>query len=197
MSCVIVTLSGCFHRDDSSSVHYETLDRVPGQDTDRARKLTVDAVDQIDHAKWDEAKITLEKALDADITFGPAHNNLGTVYLHENNIYLAAWEFQYASKLMPYQPEPRSNLGLAMEAAGKFDAAIDDYDEALKMDPDNPQFLGNDARARIRRGEHDTKVRELLMQLVYVDTRPEWVDWAREKLVLMTSEPATEPDTQP
>jgi Flp pilus assembly protein TadD len=173
------------------------LGEGPDRNTDLARKLTLEAVDLIDQSKWTEGQAKLLKAVDADVTFGPAHNNLGTVYLHENNLYQAAWEFQYAAKLMPYQPEPRSNLGLALEAAGKLDDAVDYYDQALKIEPDNPQYVGNAARARIRRGDKDAKVRDLLTKLVSVDTRPDWVQWAREKLALLGPLPATDLVGQP
>ncbi len=191
MVVMAILLAGC-----ATGAPHESV-VGPQKDTDLARKLTAQAVSDIDQNKWSEAQATLVKALDADVTFGPAHNNLGTVYLHVGNLYQAAWEFQYAAKLMPYQPEPRSNLGLTLEAAGKLDDAIDNYDQALKIEPDNPQFVGNAARARLRRGDKDAKIRELLSKLVCVDTRPQWVQWAREKLVLMGPLPATGPDGQP
>jgi Flp pilus assembly protein TadD len=177
---------------DTAAGNYQTIARDPHRDTDLARRETDLAIQLIDHTKWPEAHTALQKALDADVTYGPAHNNLGTVYMHENNLYLAAWEFQYAAKLMPYQPQPRSNLGLVLEAAGKLDEAVDWYDQAIKIEPDNPEFLGNSARARVRRGDKDAKVRDLLVKLAYVDTRPQWVQWARERLVLLgpaTTEP--------
>ena len=174
------------------SVHSNTSNE-PLKDTELARKLTSKAMELIDRSKWSEATPVLLKALDADATFGPAHNNLGSVYLHENNLYSAAWEFQDAAKLMPYQPEPDSNLGLALEQAGKLDEAADCYDKALNIQPDNPRYIGNAARVRIRRGDKDAKVRTLLMRLVSVDTRPEWVQWAKQKLVLFGPTPSTEP----
>jgi Tfp pilus assembly protein PilF len=171
-----------------------TAGKVPRQDTETARKMTAHAVQFIEQSKWSDAKTALIEAVDADVTFGPAHNALGTLYLHDSNLYLAAWEFQYAAKLMPYQPEPRNNLGLVLEEAGKLDDAVDSYDQAIKIEPDNPQFVGNAARARIRRGDTDAKVRELLAKVVSTDLRPEWVSWAREKLVLMGPLPTTAPE---
>jgi Flp pilus assembly protein TadD len=163
-------------------------------DTELARKLTTQGMELIGESEWSAAEMALQNAVDADVTFGPAHNNLGTVYLHQNNLYQAAWEFQYASKLMPYQPEPKSNLGLVLEQAGKLDEAVDSYDQAIQIEPDNPQYLGNAARARIRRGDNDTKVRQLLAKVVSTDTRPDWVQWAKEKLVLMGPAPTTDPE---
>src|SRR4029453_19576722 len=107
----------------------------------------------------------LKSALAADVMCGPAHNNLGKVYYHQHKLYLAAWEFQYAMKLMPNVPEPRNNLGLVFESAGKLDDAVASYDEARGLEPDNVQFIGNLARARVRRGDDDAGVRDLLRQL--------------------------------
>ena len=195
----ILSCLGVFGCGDTQTTQspYQTVAKDPRRDTDLARKLTAQAIDSIDQSKWPDAEALLKKALDADVTFGPAHNNLGTVYMYQNNLYLAAWEFQYAAKLMPYQPEPKSNLGLALEAAGKLDDAVGWYDQAMKIEPDNPQYLGNDVRAKIRRGDKDPQVRELLIKLVSVDTRPDWVQWAREKLVLWSPPSTTEPQAQP
>jgi Flp pilus assembly protein TadD len=168
--------------------------KSPRQDTTLARQLAARGREFIEQSKWSDAESALLEAIDADVAFGPAHNDLGTVYLHQNNLYQAAWEFQYASKLMPYQPVPRSNLGLVLEEAGKLDDAVDSYDQAIKMQPDNPQFVGNSARARIRRGDKDAKVRDLLTKVVSNDTRADWVLWAREKLVLMGPLPTTAPE---
>jgi hypothetical protein len=53
------------------------------------------------------------------------------------------------------------------------------------MQPDNAEFLGNLARARVRRGDRGPEVRELLEQLVLRETRPAWSDWARQQLAAM------------
>jgi cytochrome c-type biogenesis protein CcmH/NrfG len=79
-----------------------------------------------------------------------------------------------------------------LEEAGKFDEAVDWYDQALKIEPDNPQFIGNSARARVRRGDKDARVRELLAKLISGDNRANWVQWAKEKLVLMGPMPTTQ-----
>jgi Flp pilus assembly protein TadD len=124
------------------------------------------------------------------VMYGPGHNNLGKVYYHQSKLYLAAWEFQYAAKLMPNVPEPRNNLGLVFESAGKLDDAVGSYGEAMRLEPDNVQFIGNLARARVRRGDRDGEVRELLGKLVLRETRPRWAEWAREQLsALSVSKP--------
>ena len=154
-------------------------------DTEVARRKNAEAVDLIGRRKYEEAERVLREAVNADLAFGPAHNSLGKVYFHQGKLYQAAWEFQYAAKLMPYQPEPRNNLGLVFEQVGKLDEAVGWYERATALEPDNPQLIGNLARAKIRRGDHGEDVRGLLTDLVAKDTREEWITWARERLVFL------------
>jgi Tfp pilus assembly protein PilF len=171
----------------AAAAEYRTLGRDPRRDTDRARSLNDRAADAIRQGNYAEGEKLLRDALAADVMFGPAHNNLGKVYFAQKNLYLAAWEFTYAAKLMKDQPEPRNNLGLVFEASGKFDEAVAEYTEARKVKSDNAEFLGNEARARLRRGDRDAQVRELLEHLIAVDTRPAWIEWARQRLTLLNA----------
>src|SRR5688500_1660762 len=80
------------------------------RDTDRARQLNERAYKLLNEGKHAEAEKVLHEALAADMTFGPARNNLGLVYYQIGRWYEAAWEFEYAVRLMPFQPAPRNNL---------------------------------------------------------------------------------------
>src|SRR5207302_136282 len=94
----------------------------------------------------------LKAALEADVMYGPAHNNLGIVYMKQGKpLYDAAWEFEKAIKLMPHQPETRNNLGLVLEQAGKLSEATDAFMRAHEMEPDNPEYIANLANLRIER----------------------------------------------
>ena len=170
---------------NASQSEYETVADAPGRDAAAAEAHHARATRLIERGDWPAAEAALKEALAADVMYGPAHNNLGKVYFHQGKLYLAAWEFQYAAKLMPNVPEPKNNLGLVFESAGKLDEAVSSYDEAMRIEPDNPQFIGNLARARMRRGDRDESVRELLSSLVLRETRPEWADWARTRLAEM------------
>jgi tetratricopeptide (TPR) repeat protein len=134
----------------------------------------------------------LQKALVADVNYGPAHNNLGQLYFLQRKFYLAAWEFESATKLMPECPEPQNNLGLVFEEVGKFDEAINCYRTALSLQSNNPEIIGNLARTLVRQEQFDEETRGLLEGLVSMDTRPEWVAWAREQLALHEQLPPRE-----
>jgi Flp pilus assembly protein TadD len=161
-------------------------------DAAKAEQHNAKAVGMIERGDLAGAEAELRSALAADVMYGPAHNNLGKVYFHQAKLYLAAWEFQYAMKLMPNTPEPRNNLGLVFESSGKLDDAVASYDEAMRLEPDNVQFIGNLARARVRRGDRDEAVRELLDKLVLRETRPDWADWARGQLATMRTKAAAD-----
>lgn len=190
--CVFFACVGGCQSAPRPGAEYQTVAKDPRRDTDAARKFDQSALALMAKSDWNGAEKAERQALEQDVMFGPAHNNLGLIYYHQNRLYLAAWEFQYAVKLMPNQPEARNNLGLVFEAGGKLDQAVESYEQAIKLEPDNAQFLGNEARARIRRGDNGPPVREILAKLVLIDDRPQWVSWAKERLSLMRP-PATEP----
>lgn len=152
------------------------------RNADAADKLNALALRLMHEGKEKEAEKALKAALAADVAHGPAHNNLGKIYYRQRKLYLAAWEFQYAIKLMPRQPEPRNNLGLVFEEVGKLQDAVSWYGEAVDLQPDNPHFIGNLARARIRHGDKGDEVAALLQKVIEADTRSSWVSWAKEKL---------------
>jgi Tfp pilus assembly protein PilF len=149
-------------------------------------------LDLLEQGKPDEAELAFKAALSADIMCGPAHNNIGKVYFRQNKLYLAAWEFQYALKLMPNQPEPLNNLGLVFEAAGKLNEATESYSKAISLEPDNIHAMGNLARARVRRGDQGADLAELLGQLALRETRPDWLAWERSMLSRLQAHRATE-----
>jgi Tfp pilus assembly protein PilF len=184
-------LGGCAANPKANDASYDTLGKDPQRDTERAKTLNARAIPLIEKGDLNAAEPILKEALVADVMYGPAHNNLGKVYYNQGRLYLAAWEFSYAAKLMQHQPEPRNNLGLVFEASGKIDQAVQEYGEALRLEPDNPQFIGNTARARLRRGDKDHEVKELLSKLVVRDSRPDWVEWAREWLTRLRASDAT------
>src|SRR5437588_1148332 len=102
---------------------------------------------------FDKAEKHLQESLAADVRFGPAHHSLGVLYDWERKLYLAAWEFEYASRLMPDRFEPLNNLGLVYESAGKYEQAKVFYHLAREKSPNQPQVIGNLARASFRNGE--------------------------------------------
>ena len=181
---------GCNAAPRKPAENYQTVAKDPRRDADTARYQSARGADLLDKGDYDGAEAALKAALSADDNCSPAHNNLGKVYFHRRQLYLAAWEFHLAMRLMPTKLEPANNLGLALEVAGKLDDAADAYGKAAALDPDNVQVLGNLARARVRRGDRDPEVRTLLGKLVLRETRPDWLAWEKSTLARLEARPA-------
>jgi Tfp pilus assembly protein PilF len=161
---------------------YISIASDPTRDTETARKRTAEGTKLLQAGKYDLAEAELKAALAADLFHGPAHNNLGLVYLHQEKYYLAAWELQHAINLMPNQAEPRNNIGLVYEAVGQLDTAADWYAKALAIEPEAIQPLRHLVRTHIRQDRRDDETHELLKKLVLRETHPRWKTWARDQL---------------
>lgn len=188
---MLTALTGCQSSEREPRIAYNTVDLADQQNTERARAFNERALAAIEEGELEKAEQLLRQALTADVMFGPAHNNLGKVYFAQSQLYLAAWEFQYAAKAMPHQPEPRNNLGLVLERARRLDEAVTQYQAALEMAPDHPEILGNLLRARLRRGEHGDDLREQLKELILKDDRPQWVQWAKSQHARLEAQSGT------
>lgn len=185
---VLNTMTGCTLLKPAEKQNYETIAANPQYDTRTAEKAHAKALKILDNPicnpskKLAEAEVHLQKAMVADVTFGPAHNTLGVVYMLRRQLYTAAWEFEYAAKLMPDRVEPIYNLGQLFEEADKLDNAIVYYEQAMALAPRDPAVIGSLACVQLKNGQTLDEVRPLLESLVFLDNRPEWIEWARDQL---------------
>jgi len=165
----------------ASGPRYRTVSVPPGRDPEAARRANEAGLNHLARGELDPAVDDFRRALTADVSFGPAHNNLGRAYYKQGDWYQAAWEFEYAAKLLPRHAQPRNNLGLVLEEAGELDRAVACYRDAIALDGENIEYRANLTRALIRRGDRTDEVRTLLGQLVERDPRPEWHRWAQQQ----------------
>ena len=179
-------ISGCNFTKEKNQKTYETVQANERYDTETARRQHAKGLKQLEKSlhggpgRLADAEVHFQKALVADITYGPVHNSLGIVYMRQRKYYTAAWEFEYAAKLMPEHFEPLYNLGLLYETADKLENAISYYEQAIALAPRNPVVIGNLAKAKLRDGRDFEEVRPLLQELVFHDNRCDWVTWAKD-----------------
>lgn len=166
------------------------------RDTDQARHHNREACAMLDRDDLSGAQKEVKLALAADPTFGPAHNTQGVLCYRRKDYYQAAVEYQAAAGFMPKKAEPRNNLGLVLESAGRLEDAAKAFEEALALEP-SIETTGNLARVYVRLNRRDDRTTQLLRDVVMKDGRPEWVTWARQRLAMSSaaSMPATAPAT--
>jgi tetratricopeptide (TPR) repeat protein len=154
------------------------------QDPAKAARLTDAGIKALTCGNTELASNKFLAAVDADMAYGPAHNNLGLMHYEQGNLYQAVLAFEQAMEFMEQDPTVLYNLALTLEAAGKVNEALDLYMQAAEMDPVNPNFLGNLVRLRIRMGDHDPSLVAQLQDLILIETRPEWRSWADQQLAM-------------
>ncbi|MCP4003690.1 MAG: hypothetical protein GY725_05795 [bacterium] len=155
------------------------------RDTQRAEQLTRQAADLI-ISNPVAAEELLREALTADIFHGQAHNNLGVIFLRREEFYEAAHEFEWARKLLPGHPDPRVNLALTLDHAGRENDAFDAYETALEVAPGYLPAIQGIARLTVRTGRDDARLPTWLDEIVLAGEDESWRNWARR----MASKPA-------
>lgn len=183
--CVVllaVSTAGCAVVAPDRSASYQTVPDDPYHDTPAAETENEKGLELLRRGAVQAAEEAFGRALVADVMFGPAHNNLGKIYYQSGRYYLAAWEFEYAGRLMAERAEPVYNLGLLHESIQDVNGAINYYVQAYQREPYHPMIIGSLARARVRQGRKDAETRALLSELLFYETRPEWRAWAHELL---------------
>lgn len=156
------------------------------RDTQRAAALNEKAQELLakqDDASLAKAETLLRESLGADLYFGPAHNNLGVIYLSRGQLFEAAGEFEWARKLMPGHPDPRINLAMTLESAGRNQDAMETYRTALEVYPDHIAAMQGLARLQIKSGKPDEKTEAMLAQIAMRGETAEWKEWAKSQLV--------------
>ncbi len=183
VSCVIaIFIGGC--STSKKTDPYAPVSEAT-RDTAKATALNNEALpfmDKGDIPSMNKAEALLRQALAADLYFGPAHNNLGVIYLQEGKYYEAAGEFEWARRLLPGHPDPRVNLAMTLESAGRSDDAIATYRTALEVYPDYIAAAQGLARLQLKSGKADEKTPALLRVIAMQGETPEWRDWAKGEL---------------
>ena len=154
---------------------------VASADPKRARGLAVEALAVIESNPV-QAEQLLQSALKADPYDGPAHNDLGVLYLRQSKLYEAATEFELARKLMPGTPDPRLNLGLTYERAGLYERAFGAYDAALEASPAHIRTIEAIARLTLRTGRTSDRLAGMLEEIALRGETSNWRSWAKEQI---------------
>ena len=145
--------------------------------TAEAERLTKAAADLV-LERPEEAERLLRRALGEDLFFGPAHNNLGVIFLERGELYAAASEFEWARKLMPGHPGPRLNLAITLDRAGRAEEARAAYTATLEVYPGHLGAIQGLARLAVRSGERAPPLTQWLARIALEGETAQWRTWA-------------------
>jgi tetratricopeptide (TPR) repeat protein len=179
---------GCAGAGNSGTGPYQAQSES-ARDAGKAERLTREAAGLIE-SNPTKAEVLLREALTADIYHGPAHNNLGVVYLGKSPpmLYEAASEFEWARKLMPGHPDPRVNLAMTLEQAGRTRDALEAYETALEVYPNYLPAMQAIASMQMRgAAKPDERTKRFLSEIALRAPEAEWREWARAQLVEVES----------
>ncbi|MEQ8764775.1 MAG: tetratricopeptide repeat protein [Planctomycetota bacterium] len=179
INAVLAVLFGCSSTDTTGSVYAPPTESE--RDPQRAHALTEEAATWITKDP-EEAERLLREALTADLYHGPAHNNLGVLHLQHDKLYEAAHEFEWARKLLPGHPDPRLNLALVLERAGRPSEALDSYNAALEIAPEHVPTMQGLARLLVRTGREDPRLEGLFETIALRGENESWRQWARQQM---------------
>ena len=84
---------------------------------------------------------------------------------------------------MPGHPDPRMNLALTLERAGRIEEAMATYDSALEVYPNHLPTVQALVRCQCRHGREDDRTAAFLEEIALRAESPEWREWSRGQLV--------------
>lgn len=174
-----MALPGCAA--DTSSRSPYSPQQATSRDPINADRLCRQAADLLDSDPV-RAEELLRRALALDLFHGPSHNNLGIVLLNRGDLYEASEEFEWARKLLPGHPDPRVNLAITLERAGRTQEAAEAYRAAIEIAPEYyPALLGL-TRLELLTGKHGPDLAEHLRVISLRASSQSERDWAVMRL---------------
>jgi len=102
--------------------------------------------------------------------------------LLQDRTYEAAHEFEWARKLLPGHPDPRVNLALVFESAGRIDKALEFYETALEVYPNHLPAIMGIVRLQVRHAREDDRTEEYLEEIAMRAEDESWRKLARRLL---------------
>jgi len=92
---------------------------------------------------------------------------------------------------MPGHPDPRVNLALTLERAGRTDDAIGAYQTAMEVYPDHLAAMQGLASLQLRTGRADAHTPHYLSEIAMRTDDADWREWARTQLLKLDARPAS------
>lgn len=175
--CICVLLCGC--RNPRADAIDAVKTELAARRTRRTRSMELCVKGRNAQANGDIAlaRKCLNDAIKADDRNAHAWMALGILEFEQDELHEAALALHRASRLEPHSYEPLFNIGLILDAAGKYPQAIKKYEAALHLAPDQVEVMENLARCYIHSDTKLDKAKELVERALSLESRSEWIRW--------------------
>lgn len=87
------------------------------------------------NGKYQDSVVSSLKALELDNNYAPAHAYLSEAYTDLGRLQQARDQAELAIQLDPYNVDARRNYGYVLESYGDYDGEIQQYQQALQLEP--------------------------------------------------------------
>lgn len=172
--CVLSGAWGCSStpRLDERASTSEQIDQITQRRAEAAR-LAQEA-ERVGETDPDLAITTYRRALALDGSTHNAWNNLGILYMDKGNYADAVGAFQVAADLIPGDPRPLYNIGIAYQRNGWGEEAFRNFSRALERDPSHLPSMRGYVRSAEMTGRADEQVVAVIRNAVMRDTDERW-----------------------
>jgi tetratricopeptide (TPR) repeat protein len=162
------------------------------------RASTADQIDQIAKRRAEAVRLTREaerisaddpdlaietyrRALALDDGAHNAWNNLGTLYMDKGNFADAVAAYQVAADLIPNDPRPLYNIGIAYQRNGWGEEAFRNFSQALERDPSHLPSMRGFVRAAEMTGRADARIVSVIRNAMMRDTDEQWRNYLQRQ----------------
>ncbi len=142
-----------------------------------ARRIVAQAEVAEDEGDTDRAIDLYARALRLDDSMQNAWNNAGTLLMGQNRYADAVGAFQRASQLLPGDPRPEYNIGVAYQKNGWGEDAYRHFGNAIARDGSHMPSIRGYVRAAEMTGKADLDLLDVIKNATIRETSPEWREY--------------------
>jgi tetratricopeptide (TPR) repeat protein len=176
-------LGGC------TSAAKTTTPEVPARASlAEVREMNQRALNAQKSGKTEEAIELYRKVVQLEPRMHQAWNNLGVLYMEQNNYVEAAVALKSAADLEPSDPVPLENLGLAYYRAGFAHKSLEYYLEAMERDENRPEAYRGAFKASEQLGLRDEDALDRVERALMVEPDEAWRELYMRKKVWLSTE---------
>lgn len=154
----------------------EAIARLERQ-REEARRILTRAEKAESDGKPDQAIDLYLQAVRLDESLQNAWNNLGTLLMERSRYADAVNAFQRASQLVPGDPRPEYNIGVAYQLNGWGEDAYRHFGYALGRDPSHLPSIRGYVRSAEMTGKADGDLLDIIKTATLRETDAEWRDY--------------------